>query len=238
MRYAQLLSNYIKKSGLNLAEISTLLKQKGITIDRSYISKLKSGTKPPASEDITRALAEVTGGDPDTLVNVGTTDKAPEEIKQFIANIENLLWDTIDYIVTKGDISQLLELISRIEQANLSSTYVGILTNKEERFNFGAIAERLSIFEIYGRDTFSLTDKLNLFNVVLRFYKDFNETPIEKILSEKDLQIHTIFGPMKLPTTSINMMITNGRKESLTEDEGEFLQRSLEVYRLQKAKWG
>ncbi|WP_052091949.1 helix-turn-helix domain-containing protein [Paenibacillus sp. FSL H7-0357] len=82
MKYSELLSKYIEESGLSLGEIAIRLSNKNIKIDRSYISKLKNGNKPPASEDVTRALAEVTGGDTDALLLAGHIEKAPEEIKE------------------------------------------------------------------------------------------------------------------------------------------------------------
>ncbi|OXM87077.1 helix-turn-helix domain-containing protein [Paenibacillus rigui] len=238
MAYAQLLEQYIQKSGLSLTDITDRLKEKGITIDRSYISKLKSGAKLPASVEITRALAEITGGDPDVLINVGVIDRAPEEIKAFITEIEDILWDTVDYILFNGDISQLRELITHIQQANLQSPHIGLLNlGDDEKFNSGAIAERLSILQMYSKETFSLSDKLELFLVVIKFFKKFNELPLEKVLSSEDLQANTIFGPMVIPKSSIHMIITSGNKEALTEDEGDFLTRCLEAYRIQKEKW-
>ncbi|WP_068773764.1 helix-turn-helix domain-containing protein [Paenibacillus sp. FJAT-26967] len=238
MGYAQLLEQYIQKSGLNLTEITEQLKEKGITIDRSYISKLKSGAKPPASEEVTKALAEITGGDPEMLVNVGVIEKTPEEIKAFISEIEDILWDTVDYILVNGDVSQLRELITHIQQANLQSPHLALLNLRDdEKFKSGAIAERLSILQIYSKETFSLSDKLKLFLVVIQFFKKFNELPLEKVLSAEDLQANTILGPMEVPKSRIHMIITSGNKESLTEDEGEFLTRCLETYRIQKEKW-
>lgn len=84
MTYAQLLSEYIEKSGLSLGEIAQRMNAKGISIDRSYISKLKNGQKPPASEEVSRALAEVTGGDPEKLVLAGYIEKAPKEIQTIL----------------------------------------------------------------------------------------------------------------------------------------------------------
>lgn len=81
MSYADLLSRYIEESELSLGEIAIKLSSKGLSIDRSYISKLKNGNKPPASEEVTRALAEVTGGDVQALLIAGHIEKAPKEVK-------------------------------------------------------------------------------------------------------------------------------------------------------------
>ncbi|ELK39077.1 helix-turn-helix domain-containing protein [Brevibacillus agri] len=88
MNYAELLSQYIKASGLTLGEIVMKLNFKGISIDRSYISKLKNGSKPPASEEVTRALAEVTGGDPEPLIIAAYKEKAPPEVREMLLQTE------------------------------------------------------------------------------------------------------------------------------------------------------
>ncbi|PAD73701.1 hypothetical protein [Paenibacillus campinasensis] len=85
MDYSQLVDKYIKDSGLSLGEIAKRLKEeKGIKIDRSYISKLRNNPKYPASEEINRALAEITGGDPEQLVLAGFYQNAPTEVKSSI----------------------------------------------------------------------------------------------------------------------------------------------------------
>lgn len=89
MKYSELLSKYIEESGLSLGEISIRLSNKNIKVDRSYISKLKNDNKPPASEEVTRALAEVTGGDVDALLLAGYIEKAPEEIKPYLTEAAN-----------------------------------------------------------------------------------------------------------------------------------------------------
>jgi transcriptional regulator with XRE-family HTH domain len=61
--YSELLQQYIDNSKLSLSELSARLTEKNIRADRSYISKLKNGNKPPASDEVTKALAEITGGD-------------------------------------------------------------------------------------------------------------------------------------------------------------------------------
>lgn len=83
MEYSEILNEYIEKSGLSLGEIAAKMQEeKGISIDRSYISMLKNNkTKNPASDEINRALAEVTGGDPERLVLAAFYKKAPKEAK-------------------------------------------------------------------------------------------------------------------------------------------------------------
>ncbi|MEK4141118.1 hypothetical protein NST48_09200 [Paenibacillus sp. FSL M7-0547] len=82
MKYSSLLSSYISNSRLTLQEIEDRMKQKGFSTNKAYISKLQNGKLPPAGEDITRALAEITEGDIDALLLAGHIEKAPEEIRE------------------------------------------------------------------------------------------------------------------------------------------------------------
>ncbi|WP_438494981.1 hypothetical protein [Paenibacillus sp. IHBB 3054] len=84
MKYHELLTKYIDESGLSLGEIVIRAKHIGVEITKSYISKLKNGNKPPASEDITRALAKVTKGDAEALLMARYVDKAPSEIRPIL----------------------------------------------------------------------------------------------------------------------------------------------------------
>jgi len=88
MNYAELLNEYITKSNLSLGEIARRMEdEKGIKVDRSYISMLKNNkTKNPASEEVNRALAEVTGGDPEKLIMSAFIEKAPQEVRDYIKN--------------------------------------------------------------------------------------------------------------------------------------------------------
>lgn len=88
MQYAELLKNYIKKSGYTLDEISEKLQDKGLTATKQYLSRLQNGKNPPASEELNRAIAEVTGGNPDSLIMAGYLEKAPESVKALLPDVE------------------------------------------------------------------------------------------------------------------------------------------------------
>jgi len=88
MHYAELLKDYIKKSGYTLDEISEKLQDKGLTATKQYLSRLQNGKNPPASEELNKALAEVTGGSPDTLIMIGYLEKAPEPVKTLLSELE------------------------------------------------------------------------------------------------------------------------------------------------------
>lgn len=82
MGYKQLLRHYIKSSGLLLREISRRCKKKETPVSQAYISNiLNDETLPPPSDDISRILAEVTGGNPEDLIMEGHIDKLPDSIR-------------------------------------------------------------------------------------------------------------------------------------------------------------
>ncbi len=86
VNYAELLKRYIAQSGMTLEEIANACAKLGVSIHPTYISKLRLGQRPAPSEDISRALAKVTGGDPEELVVAGYLEKAPQEVKNIIDN--------------------------------------------------------------------------------------------------------------------------------------------------------
>jgi SOS-response transcriptional repressor LexA len=100
--YADLLKEYIKLSGKKLEEITRECETKGVSVHPTYISKLRLGQRPAPSEEISRVLAEVTGGDPEKLIMSGYIEKAPGKVKDLIAREQtstyNLPKDAIPYI--------------------------------------------------------------------------------------------------------------------------------------------
>ena len=95
MQYKELLSSLVKKSGLTLREIADKCKEHGQSIDPSYISKLQTGKLPPPSEEVSRALALVTGGDTDELVWLSFVEKAPMETRQGLRNLNPKFFITL-----------------------------------------------------------------------------------------------------------------------------------------------
>jgi len=63
MNYADLLREGIKSADLSLAQICRRLKNKGINMDRSILSKMQNGKFPPAKDEVNIALAELLGID-------------------------------------------------------------------------------------------------------------------------------------------------------------------------------
>jgi len=81
MNYSELLQSYIKKSNLTLDEISEKLSSYKLSATKQYLSKLQNGKTPPASDELNRALAEITGGDAESLLLAGHIEKAPPEVQ-------------------------------------------------------------------------------------------------------------------------------------------------------------
>jgi hypothetical protein len=88
LNYADLLSSYISKSNMSLTQITDALKEKGYSSHKGYISKLQNGKLPPAGDDLNRALAEVTGGDPQKLIWAAHLEKIPKDMKEFFISFD------------------------------------------------------------------------------------------------------------------------------------------------------
>lgn len=137
MRYSELLSSYIDKSGLSLGEISLRLKNYGVSADRSYVSKLRNGVKPPASDDLNEALAKVLGQDPDNLIIAAYIDKAPPHLKSLLKKLDTSSLNQFKNLDEKhtgsiiklfGDNSHLIE--KSVEFKNVISKIEEVVMNK------------------------------------------------------------------------------------------------------------
>jgi SOS regulatory protein LexA len=90
MNYSELIDSYINKSGMSLAEIAEKMKnEKGVKVDRTYLSKLRNSPKYAASEEINQAFAEVTGGDPLPLVWAGLVYGSHPSVRDILMLIED-----------------------------------------------------------------------------------------------------------------------------------------------------
>ncbi|WP_064016493.1 LexA family transcriptional regulator [Brevibacillus sp. SKDU10] len=153
MTYAELLSSYIEKSNLSLSQISNALKEKGFSTDKGYISKLQNNKIPPAGEELSRALAEITGGDPDLLNIAAYIEKAPVIIRPLIKwYLEN--WDTFVTVLSNifyftrdnpddPNTIQFLEMLktkSLNEQLDIIMHYI----ERYELYNYTALRGRLT----------------------------------------------------------------------------------------------
>lgn len=80
-----MLSLLIKKSGKNLREIANECQLHGVTVDASYLSKLQTGKKPPASDKLNEVLAKVLNGDFETFTIAAYCEKIPANVLKRLA---------------------------------------------------------------------------------------------------------------------------------------------------------
>jgi SOS regulatory protein LexA len=107
--YYDLLKEYIARSGLTLSEISERLEEHGYKVSKGYISQLQNGkTENPATPELNRALALVTGGDVEKLLTAALLEKAPIEIKEKLIRLNKLkdLKSEYDAAILKEDRTQ------------------------------------------------------------------------------------------------------------------------------------
>lgn len=84
LTHKDLLTQFVKNSGLSLREISRRAKSKGKSVSQSYLSMLTKGETPPPSEEVSKVLAEITGGDAEKLIWYGLIEKNPLEVQPII----------------------------------------------------------------------------------------------------------------------------------------------------------
>jgi transcriptional regulator with XRE-family HTH domain len=82
--YAELLKEYIEQSGYKLEAISRKLHEKGLSASLQYLSRLQNGKASPASDELNRALCEITGGNVEELLLAAHIERAPAEIKPML----------------------------------------------------------------------------------------------------------------------------------------------------------
>ena len=180
MGYARLLDSYINQSRYTLSEISEKCKLKGIDISASYISKLRTGKKPPPSEELSRVLAEVLECDPETLIIEGYKEKAPHEIRKYIPDIIIDDGKHLNFIEIKGSegINPLAEQTFKNNKAK--KTFIKS-TEKIKRF----------LLDREGGTNFqhSIPHILNMLSIVAGNGPITTHIELAEILENKDLKI-------------------------------------------------
>lgn len=159
MGYKEILSTIVSNSGLTLRELADRCRDKGVSIDPSYISKLQTGKQAPGSEEVSRAIAEVCGADPDILIWEGYLEKAPELVK-----------NTIDSIYTK--------------LKNIISSKVSTLPDDQEDW-FIKKVNALSPFELFSLLSSRNQGKLSLSSENFILALNISDDIIEKLLNLK-----------------------------------------------------
>lgn len=154
LKYSDLLNQYIEQSGLTLGEIAKKVNAQGVKIERSYISMLKNNkTKNPASEEVNRALAEATGGDPDRLVFASYIDKAPDSMKKTLENINDLDVFLNDFI-KKSNIKLNDKMVKdQLKDMGLSNEELSSISiDTEEILEVLTFEEKLEILSVFIED--------------------------------------------------------------------------------------
>ncbi len=168
MLYKDLLSRYIANSRLTLSQIEQRMRNKGFSTNKAYISKLQNGKLPPAGEDITRALAEVTNGDPEPLIMAGYIEKAPEEVQKLLNGIENTneFFKKIFLLLVNGN-EEILDTV-------LKETFL------DEDNESPIILDTATLIDLF--DEFSIESKLHILNFLIEYTQE-NDLKLEKLLT-------------------------------------------------------
>lgn len=122
MNYTELLNRIIDKSGLKNIEIIEKLKDYNIKITKSYLSVLRNDTEKKASDELSRAIAEICGAPKSILVIQAQLDRSSEELKQYISfTVENSrkIVRTIIERLPKESQSKMMEDLDKMETADI-----------------------------------------------------------------------------------------------------------------------
>lgn len=196
MLYKDLLRKYIEQSHLTLDQIEEKMRAKNFSTNKAYISKLQNGKLPPAGDDITRALAEITGGDPENLIIAGYKEKAPEEIKGLFKQFEitnEVINGAIDLLINsaidddgfvKEDIREILINLAEKQETSIQKGTFG--KNPEEAKEFlkekTGIEAKLQILTI----AFEVGIQRGFFQAniqVVQFPRTVSMEPVEQVLN-------------------------------------------------------
>lgn len=146
MNYADLLKQYIKNSRYKLDEISEFLQEKGLSATKEYLSRLQNGKTSPASDELNRAIAEITGGDPKELITAAYLEKAPEEAKGKIKIVPSVNEPPSIYDITNKSqnfIQQALNNMRKEDSKNdIEIDFVKIPILGEIKAGYNSIAEQ------------------------------------------------------------------------------------------------
>ncbi|MFH5181446.1 hypothetical protein ACHHV8_01675 [Paenibacillus sp. TAB 01] len=238
MRYSTILSQYIKTSGLSLNDICNKLTERGSPIDRSYISKLKNGHKLPSNDAISVALAEVTRGDPDELIVAGFMEKAPEQLKKSILEIDFFLQDTFDMIKMSSNKEFLQQALFSIKNAEIKNTFFKkIIPEQPVNLEVSDLHFSLSILSTVGIEMLSLQDKFTLVVTVLEIFRNMDSEFIQQQqLKYSYTRSTTSQDELTIDQTN-SFLVGQNHLEKIDEHEYEFLLQCLDAFRTQWRAW-
>ncbi|MGH0632619.1 LexA family transcriptional regulator [Bacillus pacificus] len=113
MNYYEKLNQMIEKSNLTLKEIAEKCMLYGVSINPSYISKLRTGKQPPASDDVNIAIAKACGFEKkiEDFLFEAYLEKSPEYIKNLLLEITDFFSNTAQVILETQVPPHLLPLV-------------------------------------------------------------------------------------------------------------------------------
>ncbi|MCC3381952.1 S24 family peptidase [Paenibacillus farraposensis] len=152
-----------------MADIAKMINEKGVKIERSYISMLKNNkTKNPASEEINIAIAEVTGGDKEQLLMAAYLDRAPEKIKKVFDNMESVNSFLDGFLVNNKiilDQDYLKECLDESENTTFEISNIPI----SELIKLMSFEEKLEVLKVFIEDAMNQNKSFD------KYLKDINE---------------------------------------------------------------
>ncbi|MNO67818.1 hypothetical protein D3C76_586320 [compost metagenome] len=242
--YAKLLSKHIDDSEMTLKEISNKLLDHGLSVDSSYISKIKTGAKPPASDNITRALAKVLNCNSEKLVFAGYLDKAPDEIRETFEHLDFIVDETLKNLILHSSAPQLAAMIDMLRVFEIDD-FRPFCVFDQLRLNeipSGSQTIVLSFLENILKEELDQKGKLKLIPVIIEYlmnsqkdlyhYKNnylLNSNPNEANREQLDL-IETA------RNHNLSVLFLNGEREIISSAEGRYLKKCLESLRSYKAE--
>ncbi|WP_144028215.1 helix-turn-helix domain-containing protein [Paenibacillus ferrarius] len=230
MKYTDLLKEAIEKSSFSLGQLAEILNEQGLSVDKSYLSKLQNGKVPPANEITNKALAKLLNINEDKLIISAFFEKAPIELIQRTNRI--------------GEIHKLLPLVRES---------IDLLKEKKTVKNESSMMIDVLMYQLGLQSYMSLnlTDDLIQLNELQRaLYSEINSFvkdiifPLFKLNDYDPLLENSRF--IRTATKEMQMLLisatgnTGGNKTTtfsdLSKDEKEFLEKQLTLYRELKLK--
>ncbi len=140
MNYSETLSQGFINCNLSLNDVVRRLQEIGIKVDRSYLSKLRTGKKPPASDHINIALAQILNIDETTLLNLACMEKIPQKVLQLIKSdfsqsyneIHPFKYDMFHSLQPGDKVTLTLEVTVSQIQHNVRGTEI-VLVDEDQR---------------------------------------------------------------------------------------------------------
>ncbi|GFN33857.1 hypothetical protein [Paenibacillus xylaniclasticus] len=246
--YAKLLSQYIDDSGMTLKEISNKLLENGLSVDSSYISKIKTGAKPPASESISRALAKVLNGNPEKLIFASYLDKAPDEVRETFEQLDCMVDETLKSIFLHSSSPQLAAIIDRLRRFEIDQLRPFCVFDQLNlnEIPSGSQTLMLDFLDIILKEELDHKGKLKLIPVIIEFLMNSQKdlynirnnhllrsrpSKSEEDQSDLDYQNELIETAKNL---NLSILFLDGEREIVSRAEGRYLKKCLESLRSYK----